>query len=173
MGVRHPSGPHRDHLTRPHGHIARRVEDSQLLNSNNPGHAPRPGRTDDLATAEPKGPRQRLLHIAAKLVRHGRRTHLKLDGDWPWSKTLAAAFELPRTIPALCGARTAPRGHDPTTDSRHDHVRLPETDRRGCQRSRAERPSRPPPARQPPHPLIHTLATEPRSPYDDNGASRF
>ena len=40
----------------------------------------------ELATAEPKRLRQRLLHIAAKLVRHGRRTHLKLDRDWPWSR---------------------------------------------------------------------------------------
>jgi len=58
--------------------------------------------TGELATAEPKRLRQRLLHIAAKLVRHGRRTHLKLDRDWPWSEALAAAFERLRTIPALC-----------------------------------------------------------------------
>ncbi len=55
----------------------------------------------ELAVAEPKRLRQRLLHIAAKLVRHGRRTHLKLDRDWPWSEALAAAFERLRTIPAL------------------------------------------------------------------------
>jgi hypothetical protein len=58
--------------------------------------------TGELATAEPKRLRQRLLHIAAKLVRHGRRTHLKLDRDWPWSDALAAAFKRLRTIPALC-----------------------------------------------------------------------
>jgi len=58
--------------------------------------------TGELQTAEPKRLRQRLLHIAAKLVRHGRRTHLKLDRDWPWSEALAAAFERLRTIPALC-----------------------------------------------------------------------
>lgn len=57
---------------------------------------------DELATAEPKRLRQRLLHIAAKLVRHGRRTQLKLDRDWPWSQTLAAAFKRLRAIPALC-----------------------------------------------------------------------
>ena len=56
----------------------------------------------ELATAEPKRLRQRLLHIAAKLVRHSRRTHLKLDRDWPWSQALAAAFQRLRTIPALC-----------------------------------------------------------------------
>ena len=33
----------------------------------------------DLARAEPKRLRQRLLHVAAKLVRHGRRTRLRLD----------------------------------------------------------------------------------------------
>jgi hypothetical protein len=58
--------------------------------------------TGELAKAEPKRLRQRLLHIAAKLVRHGRRTHLKLDRDWPWSNALAAAFKRLRTIPALC-----------------------------------------------------------------------
>ena len=56
----------------------------------------------ELATAEPKRLRQRIFHIAAKLVRHGRRTHLKLDRDWPWSEALAAAFGRLRAIPALC-----------------------------------------------------------------------
>jgi Transposase DDE domain group 1 len=58
--------------------------------------------TGDLAKAEPKRLRQRLLHVAAKLVRHGRRTQLKLDRDWPWSEALAAAFKRLRAIPALC-----------------------------------------------------------------------
>ncbi len=56
----------------------------------------------ELQTAEPKRLRQRILHIAAKLVRHGRRTQLKLDRDWPWSDALAAAFGRLRTTPALC-----------------------------------------------------------------------
>jgi hypothetical protein len=56
----------------------------------------------ELSKAEPKRLRQRLLHIAAKLVRHGRRTQLKLDRDWPWSPALAAAFTRLRTNPALC-----------------------------------------------------------------------
>jgi hypothetical protein len=58
--------------------------------------------TGVLAVAEPKRLRQRLLHTAAKLVRHGRRTQLKLDRDWPWSKALAAAFTRLRAIPQLC-----------------------------------------------------------------------
>ncbi len=56
----------------------------------------------DLAKAEPKRLRHTLLHTAGKLVRHGRRTRLKLDRDWPWSHTLAAAFTRLRTNPALC-----------------------------------------------------------------------
>ena len=56
----------------------------------------------DLARAEPKRLRQRLLHVAAKLVRHGRRTRLRLDRDWPWSQPLAAAFARLRANPALC-----------------------------------------------------------------------
>ena len=57
--------------------------------------------TEELARAEPKQLRQRLLHTAAKLVRHGRGTRLKLDRDWPWSHALAAAFVRLRAIPAL------------------------------------------------------------------------
>jgi hypothetical protein len=37
----------------------------------------------ELTTAEPKRLRQRILHVAAKFVRHGRSTQLKLDRDWP------------------------------------------------------------------------------------------
>jgi len=58
--------------------------------------------TGELMVAEPKRLRQRLLHVAAQLVRHGRRTHLKLDRDWPWSQDLADAFTRLRAIPALC-----------------------------------------------------------------------
>jgi hypothetical protein len=58
--------------------------------------------TGDLSIAEPKRLRHRLLHTAGRLVRHGRRTHLKLDRDWPWSQALADAFTRLRSIPALC-----------------------------------------------------------------------
>ncbi len=58
--------------------------------------------TGAFAVAEPKRLRQRLLHTGAKLVRHGRRTHLKLDRDWPWAQDLADAFTRLRTIPTLC-----------------------------------------------------------------------
>jgi Transposase DDE domain group 1 len=56
----------------------------------------------ELQNAEPKRLRHWLLHTAGRVVRHGRRTHLKLDRDWPWSTTLAAAFARLRAIPALC-----------------------------------------------------------------------
>jgi Transposase DDE domain group 1 len=56
---------------------------------------------DELAIAEPKRLRQRLLHVAAKLVRHGRLTHLKLDREWPWAQALAPAFKRLRASPAL------------------------------------------------------------------------
>jgi hypothetical protein len=56
----------------------------------------------DLSKAEPKRLRHRLLHVAGRIVRHGRRTRLRLQADWPWAKTLAAAFTRLRVIPALC-----------------------------------------------------------------------
>ncbi|MDQ2759224.1 MAG: IS1380 family transposase [Actinomycetota bacterium] len=57
--------------------------------------------TGELASAEPKRLRHRLLHTAGRLVRHGRRTRLRLQADWPWAHTLAAAFGRLRAIPAL------------------------------------------------------------------------
>jgi DDE family transposase len=46
----------------------------------------------ELARAEPKRLRHRLLHTAARIVRHGRRTRLRLQADWPWAPALVAAF---------------------------------------------------------------------------------
>ncbi len=45
-----------------------------------------------LATAEPKQLRYRLLHVAARLVRSGRRLHLRIDRNWPWKDALVTAF---------------------------------------------------------------------------------
>src|SRR5262249_18489738 len=45
-----------------------------------------------LAVAEPKTLRYRLLHLAARVVRHARRTILRLQASWPWSVQLAHAF---------------------------------------------------------------------------------
>jgi hypothetical protein len=49
--------------------------------------------TPTLARAEPKTLRYRLLHVAARLVRGGRRLQLRLDRSWPWAAQLAAAFD--------------------------------------------------------------------------------
>ena len=40
----------------------------------------------DLARAEPKTLRYRLLHAAARLVRGGRRRTLKIAATWPWAR---------------------------------------------------------------------------------------
>lgn len=55
--------------------------------------------TGELATCEPAALRYRLLHVAARLVRTGRRWHLKIDRDWPWAQDLATAFARLRAAP--------------------------------------------------------------------------
>lgn len=57
----------------------------------------------DLAKAEPKRLRYRLLHIAARLAFHGRRGRLRLQHDWPWATELAAAFHKLKALPAATG----------------------------------------------------------------------
>jgi hypothetical protein len=46
----------------------------------------------DLAAAEPKKLRYRLLHVAARLTRSARRTRLRIAETWPWATDLVAAF---------------------------------------------------------------------------------
>ena len=46
----------------------------------------------ELAKAEPKTLRYRLFHVAALLVRRGRRLILRLDESWPWAEELRRAF---------------------------------------------------------------------------------
>jgi hypothetical protein len=48
--------------------------------------------TGELAKAEPKLLRYRLLHTAAQIIRRGRRTFVKIAAGWPWADDLAAAF---------------------------------------------------------------------------------
>jgi Transposase DDE domain group 1 len=55
-----------------------------------------------LALAEPKRLRHRLLHVAGRIARSGRRTRLRLQSDWPWAPALLAAFTKLRSTPALC-----------------------------------------------------------------------
>ena len=53
----------------------------------------------DLARAEPKTLRHRLLHAAARLVRGGRRRTLKIAGNWPWSDQIVTAWHRIQAIP--------------------------------------------------------------------------
>ena len=54
----------------------------------------------ELALAEPRRLRQRLLHVAGKVVRSARRTTLRLPRSWPWAEALVAAFARLRALPA-------------------------------------------------------------------------
>jgi hypothetical protein len=56
--------------------------------------------TGELATAEPKRLRYRLLHIAARLAFHARTATLRVPATWPWAEQLAAAFKRLGTLPA-------------------------------------------------------------------------
>jgi hypothetical protein len=53
----------------------------------------------ELAKAEPKRLRYALLHTAGRLTRSGRQTTLRLQEEWPWAKTLEAAFRTLRALP--------------------------------------------------------------------------
>jgi hypothetical protein len=55
-----------------------------------------------LALAEPKTLRYRLLHVAARIVHHARRTILRLQRSWPWAVDLARAFARLRALPLRC-----------------------------------------------------------------------
>ena len=57
----------------------------------------------ELAKAEPKRLRYRLLHVAARLAFSGRRGKLHLQHTWPWADELLAAFQKLSTIPTATG----------------------------------------------------------------------
>ena len=56
--------------------------------------------TGELAKAEPKRLRGRLLHVAGRMTRSGRRVTLHLPRRWPWAEALVAAFGRLRLLPA-------------------------------------------------------------------------
>jgi hypothetical protein len=56
----------------------------------------------DLAIAEPKTLRYRLLHTAGRIVRHARRMILRRQRSWPWTAALARAFTRLRALPPRC-----------------------------------------------------------------------
>lgn len=53
----------------------------------------------ELATAQPKRLRHRLLHVAAQLAFHGRQAKLHLKSTWPWAQELLTAFQKLRALP--------------------------------------------------------------------------
>ncbi|AEA28871.1 transposase IS4 family protein (plasmid) [Pseudonocardia dioxanivorans CB1190] len=57
----------------------------------------------DLARAEPKTLRYRLLHVAARVVRGGRRLRVRIQRTWPWAGELATAFERLHALPVPAG----------------------------------------------------------------------
>jgi DDE family transposase len=53
----------------------------------------------DLAKAEPKTIRYRILHAAARLMRGGRRRRLKIPATWPWAKQITTAWSRITALP--------------------------------------------------------------------------
>lgn len=55
----------------------------------------------DLQLAEPVTLRHRLMHVPARVVRHARRTYIRIAQRWPWTDQLVDAFaRLDRLLPA-------------------------------------------------------------------------
>lgn len=54
----------------------------------------------DSARLAPKRLRHRLLHVAGRVTRSGRRRTLHLPARWPWAEALTAAFARLRALPA-------------------------------------------------------------------------
>ena len=55
--------------------------------------------TGDLARAEPKTLRYRLLHTAARIIRGQRRRTIRIPETWPWADELATAVRTALTLP--------------------------------------------------------------------------
>jgi hypothetical protein len=56
--------------------------------------------TGELARAEPKRLRYRLLHVAARLAFHARKATLRIHHAWPRAQALVDAFTRARALPA-------------------------------------------------------------------------
>jgi len=54
----------------------------------------------ELARAEPKRLRYRLLHQAGRVARSARKTRLRLERTWPWAEALAQAFARIQALPS-------------------------------------------------------------------------
>lgn len=55
--------------------------------------------TGQLAKAEPKRLRYRILHVAARLCFHARTATLRIQANWPWAHDLTTAFARLRALP--------------------------------------------------------------------------
>ena len=53
----------------------------------------------DLARAEPRALRYRILHAAARLTRSGRRRRLKIPATWPWADAITTAWARIAALP--------------------------------------------------------------------------
>jgi len=53
----------------------------------------------DLASAEPRTLRYRVLHAAARLVRGGGRRRLKIQASWPWGEAITTAWQRVDALP--------------------------------------------------------------------------
>jgi len=53
----------------------------------------------DLAKAEPRTLRYRVLHAAARLTRGGRRHRLKIQATWPWAQAITTAWQRINALP--------------------------------------------------------------------------
>jgi hypothetical protein len=53
----------------------------------------------ELVAAEPKKLRYRLLHVAARITRSGRRTWVRIAECWPWATDLVTAFTRLAALP--------------------------------------------------------------------------
>jgi Transposase DDE domain group 1 len=53
----------------------------------------------DLARAEPKKLRYRLLHVPARIARTARRTWLRIADGWPWANQIITAFTRLAALP--------------------------------------------------------------------------
>jgi hypothetical protein len=53
----------------------------------------------DLAKAEPKTLRYRILHAAARLVHGGRKRRLKIQATWPWAQAITTAWQRITALP--------------------------------------------------------------------------
>jgi len=72
-----------------YGPASTRISAAQILLHDDPA----------LSKAEPKTLRYRLLHVAARLVRGGRKLRLKIDRTWRWAPALAQAFHRLAALP--------------------------------------------------------------------------